>query len=169
MGTIFLGPAVTPWETTLPDVMGGAGNNPSIRLVKYDRNTGTTLDIDQYYLNLSSANNDNHDEWQLLYRATEYYGIPDLSPPSLGQLAEDLLTDDELFSKYYLANGVAYDPDEEWTEDYRTVHYCAITRLDYEEYSACTDERMADEAQKVSPSWWLFQLLLMVSSVFYPF
>ena len=36
----FLAPAVAPWETTLDGVMGGAGNNPSVRLVEYDTTTG---------------------------------------------------------------------------------------------------------------------------------
>ena len=56
--SMLLAPAVTPWETTLAGVIGGAGNNPSIRLVEYDRHTGAALNVHQYYLNLTQANAD---------------------------------------------------------------------------------------------------------------
>ena len=148
VSSILLGPAVTPWETTLSDVMGGKGNNPSIRLLEYDRTTGEILDVHQYYLPLTYANENVNDSWTLLYKATEYYNIVDFTTASLVDLAEELLVDDDLFDRYYLANGVAYDPDEEWDEETRLVHYCAITQLDYDEYAECTAE---DEEEEEEP------------------
>lgn len=38
LSTMFLSPGVTPWETTLPGVVGGA-NNPGIRVFEYDTQT----------------------------------------------------------------------------------------------------------------------------------
>ena len=54
--SMLLAPSVTPWETTLPGVIGGTGNNPSVRLIKYHRRTGQVQNIHQYYLNLTAAN-----------------------------------------------------------------------------------------------------------------
>ena len=145
---MFLAPSVTPWETTLPDVMGGLGNNPSIRLIQYDRDSGTVLDIHQYYLNLTRANLELTDKWQLEYNATSYFGVPDMSPGSLHEFAERMKEDDEAFSRYYKANGVLYDPDEEWGEDMRTIHYCAMINMDYEAYYSCVQSR--EEATSVA-------------------
>jgi hypothetical protein len=137
VGSILLAPAVAPWETTLGGVMGGAGNNPAVRLVEYERATGIVRDVHQYYLDLRSANSGAGDTWKSLYNATEYYSLPDFSTQSLEKLTEQLWSSDDLFGKYYKANGVLYDPDEKWDEETRTVHLCAISQLLYEEYDEC--------------------------------
>ncbi len=137
MTSVLLGPAVTPWETTLGGVIGGAANNPSIRLVKYDRTSGVTLDIIQYFLNLRNANADGHANWTVEYRGTEYYSQQDMGTASLNNIAQNLLTDDELFDKYYTVNGVNYDPDELCRGECRVVHFCAITQVDYDAYENC--------------------------------
>ena len=137
MSSILIAPAVTPWETTLPDVIGGAANNPAIRLVKYDRKTGVTLNIEQYYLNLTETNLNGDPQWISEYNATVYYGQPDMNTASLDNIAKNLLTDDELFQKYYAANGVNYAPNEVCTGECRFVHYCAITEINYDAYENC--------------------------------
>ena len=138
---LMLSPALSPWETTLSGVMGGTGNNPSLRLVQYDRLTGSVLNILQYWLNLTQANMDRRADWQEEYNAVEYYNIPNLSAQSLDKLARDMDSDDELFDRYYKANGVLYDPDETWDDEIRAVHLCSITQLSYEDYQKCYDEK----------------------------
>ena len=142
--SFFLAPAVAPWETTLDGVMGGPGNNPAIRLVKYHRSTGEVLDIHQYYLHLDEANQSGNDTWQLEYIATEYYNQPDLTSCSLARIAEELWDNDELFTKYYLANGVRYDPDEVWDNETRIVHVCSMMYSHYDDYQQCYDDHMYD-------------------------
>ena len=134
---MFLAPAVAPWETTLDGVMGGKGNNPSVRLVEYDRTTGMVYDIFQYYLNLTKANQENMTTWELEYQATELYSQPDMGTESLHNVAQGLIDNNELFGKYYKANGVLYDPEETWDREMQAVHYCSATRLRYEEYAEC--------------------------------
>ncbi len=137
--SIFLAPAVSPWETTLPGVMGGKGNNPAIRLLEYDRQTGNILNIQQYYLDLQEANALQKANWTLEYKATEYFSVADLGASSLDQLAKAFRVDDDLFDRYYKANGVLYDPNEEWDSEMRLIHICAITELDYDDYGTCLE------------------------------
>ena len=148
--SVFLAPSVTPWETTLPDVMGGLGNNPGIRLIQYDRDSGAVLDIHQYYLNLTEANLQSAARWQLEYRATSYFAVPDMTPSSLHEFAERMKDDDEAFGKYYRANGVLYDPEERWMEETRTIHYCAMVNMDYKAYDSCVKSR--EETVSIAPS-----------------
>ena len=152
MSAIFLAPAVTPWETTLPDVMGGAGNNPAIRLIQYDRMTGVVLDVHQYYLNLTKANAISDDIWELEYNATQYFGVADMSAVSLNDIAQRMKTDDALFGRYYKANGVLYDPNEQWTEEMRTIHYCAAVHVDYEDYRICVNPPDDDDGDTSAAS-----------------
>ena len=136
ISSILLAPAVTPWETTLPGLIGSGAINPSIRLLKYNRTSGTILDVQQYYMNLSQANQDGTANWTLEYTAKDY-NLEDMGTQSLHMLAEKLKTDDEMFKKYLLYNGVKYNPDEECDKGCRAVHYCAVTQCDYQLYEQC--------------------------------
>lgn len=58
------------------------------------------LDYSQYYLDLASANTKNEAEWQLEYNLTFYYGLTDVTPVSLHNLADRFSSsDDPLFGK----------------------------------------------------------------------
>lgn len=151
VGSLLLAPAVAPWETTLDGVMGGRGNNPSIRLVRYDQDTGKVLNIHQYYLNLRAANEKGTDDWELEYNFTEYYGIPDMEPATMHTLAEQMWSNDDVFDKYYRANGVQYDPDEVWDKAARVVHYCSMVHLSYADYEACYED-LSEVSSAVSQS-----------------
>lgn len=140
VGSFFIAPAVTPWETTLPGVMGGAGNNPGVRLIQYNRTSATVINVLQYYLNLTEANSHPEEivaQWKLAYNATDYYGEPDMTTASLKNLVDRMWTDNALFDKYYKANGLYFDMNEKWSEETRSVHCCAITELDYKNYTTC--------------------------------
>lgn len=140
VGSFFVAPAVTPWETTLPGVMGGAGNNPGVRLVQYNRTSATVINVLQYYLNLTKANSrpqGSMAQWELAYNATAYYDQPDMTTASLKNLVDRMWTDDALFDKYYKANGLYFDMNEKWSSETRSVHCCAITQLDYKNYTTC--------------------------------
>jgi len=125
--------------------MGGAGNNPCVRLVKYDRRTGATLDIHQYYLDLKSANSapsGTASNWTLEYQFTDYFQVSNVSTASLNDLAERLRTDDDTFKRYYEINDARFVDDwnggtDAWSDEERKVHYCAATCVDYDAYYAC--------------------------------
>jgi sphingomyelin phosphodiesterase acid-like 3 len=165
--SLLIAPSVTPWETTLPGVLGGAGNNPSIRLVQYSRQNGSVLDIEQYYLNLTAANAVADDDWTLTYRFTDYYQLPDVSSMSLGQLAQALWTDDNQFDRYYRVNDAFYEPEVggAWSRDERVVQWCAVTQMNYTRYDDCVKTNMAiGGAVTVSSPTRLILLISIIST-----
>lgn len=121
--------------------MGGAGNNPAIRLLEYNRTDGTVTNIYQYYLDLRKANKEGTDTWELEYNFTDYYNKPNMSPSSMHSLAEELWADNDVFHKYYMANGVRYDPEEKWNQSMRIVHFCSMVHVSYPDYEQCVEER----------------------------
>lgn len=125
---MFLSPAVTPWKKT---------NNPSIRRYLYDRNTGHVLDVFQYFLNLSEANADNMASWRLEYQMTQEFGIPDVSPASLGQLASSFWQLGDNFQKYLSYNRVSVDLSPVCNKSCQMAQLCAISRLYLEDYYHC--------------------------------
>lgn len=54
------------------------------------------LDFSQYYLDLSEANSKNEAVWQLEYNLTSYYGLNELSPRSLHELAQSFTLSNSL-------------------------------------------------------------------------
>lgn len=167
VGSFFVAPAVTPWETTLPGVMGGAGNNPGVRLVQYNRTSAAVINVLQYYLNLTQANSQPQTmaQWILAYNATDYYGQPDMTTASLKNLVDHMWTDDALFEKYYKANGLYFDVNEKWSSETRSVHCCAITQLDYKNYTTCRQPTASKSSLSNRSAISLLLLLLFCSTV----
>ena len=132
-GVLFLAPAVTPWNTSLPGV---GPNNPGIRLYDYDTATGRVVNIRQYWLNLTEANSRNETDWTLEYRATKRYGVPDVGGASMIELAERFLKKgDSTFDAYYGFNSVSYDFSCD--AKCKTTQVCSIMCVDYDEYYRC--------------------------------
>ena len=75
---------------------------------------------------------------------------------SLNNIAQNLLSNDELFDKYYAANGVNYHPNEVCTGECRFVHYCAITEIDYDAYEGCMNVLVSSSSSlQISLIWFL--------------
>ncbi|XP_017779074.1 PREDICTED: acid sphingomyelinase-like phosphodiesterase 3b [Nicrophorus vespilloides] len=135
----MLAPAVTPRRTT------DGANNPGLRLYKFDKDSGQVLDYTQYYLDLPLANTNTKTdpEWMVEYNFSSYYGISNITPLSLHNLAEKLTqstpTENPSFNRYYRANSVRMYSGGVGGCDSNCAHthYCAITRVDYEEYDHC--------------------------------
>ena len=137
VGSILIGTSITPWSNQMENFIGGRANNPSIRLIKYDRNTGATLDIEQYYLNLTEANLNGNAVWALEYKGTTYYGEPNMNTSSLHKIANRFLTSNDTFNKYYTANGVSYNTSDICDRECKYVLYCSATSIDYDDYESC--------------------------------
>ncbi|CAH1774784.1 unnamed protein product [Owenia fusiformis] len=138
LSTAYLAPAVTPWATTLPGVVGSAANNPGIRLFKYDSTNTEPTDIWQYYLNLTEANTLERSEWKILYKARKDYNLTSLLPVSWDTLVESFkTTDSETFRKYIDFNGVGFSKDESCENQCKHIHICAIRNVDYNAYDRC--------------------------------
>ncbi|KAL5021122.1 hypothetical protein ScPMuIL_000277 [Solemya velum] len=82
---VFIAPSVTPFH-----LQSQSAHNPGIRVIRYDRNSGSHLDMLQYYLDLAKSNDKGESVWEKEYTFTQDYGIPDLAAKSLGKLIEKI-------------------------------------------------------------------------------
>jgi len=76
-------------------------HNPSFRVFAYDRKTFEILDYFQYHVNLTQTIIDDEPTFVEFYSALEAYNLPDLSPNSMYQLYERMLTNSTLLNEYY--------------------------------------------------------------------
>lgn len=153
VGTLFLAPAVTPWNSSLPGV---GANNPSIRLYEYNKRDGTILNYRQYYLNLAqlirSGGNVN---WTLEYDAKDVYHLPDLNPKSLHDLALSFQGDNSaLFSKYLVYNSVSQTLKPVCDSQCELTHVCSITELEKLDFNLCrsSDTSKTTALPKTTPA-----------------
>ncbi|XP_016043327.1 acid sphingomyelinase-like phosphodiesterase 3b isoform X1 [Erinaceus europaeus] len=135
ISVMFLTPGVTPWKTTLTGVINGA-NNPGIRLFEYDRATLSLKDMMTYYVNLSQANAQGTPKWQLEYRVTEAYRVPDAGVQSMHQALDRIASDQEVLQRYYVYNSVSYDLLD-CREVCRTEQVCAMREVAFAAYESC--------------------------------
>ncbi|KAB1268860.1 Acid sphingomyelinase-like phosphodiesterase 3b [Camelus dromedarius] len=135
ISVMFLTPGVTPWKTTLPGVVNGA-NNPGIRLFEYDQATLNLQDIVTYFLNLSQANAQGSPRWELEYRLTEAYGVPDAGARSMHAALDGIASDQGALQRYYVYNSVSYDT-QACGDACRAEHVCALREVAFDAYAAC--------------------------------
>lgn len=149
----LLAPGVTPWKSTLSEETGA--NNPGIRLVSYDTETGKLTEVTTYYLDLRDAN-ENEPEWKFEYNFTTYYGLKNISALSLFDLNNRMTNDRKLFDRYYVANTVKYEDASACTPSCQKLHRCSIAEVDYTRFRAC------NATSKLVP-WSLFLFLIVGS------
>uniref|UniRef100_A0A4W2HIB6 Sphingomyelin phosphodiesterase acid like 3B n=1 Tax=Bos indicus x Bos taurus TaxID=30522 RepID=A0A4W2HIB6_BOBOX len=135
ISVMFLTPGVTPWKTTLPGVINGA-NNPGIRVFEYDRATLSLQDMVTYFLNLSQVNALGAPRWELEYRVTEAYGVPDAGARSMHAALGRIASDQGALQRYYVYNSVSYDT-RACDEACRAEHVCALREVAFDGYAVC--------------------------------
>uniref|UniRef100_A0A8C3WKI7 Acid sphingomyelinase-like phosphodiesterase n=1 Tax=Catagonus wagneri TaxID=51154 RepID=A0A8C3WKI7_9CETA len=135
IGVMFLTPGVTPWKTTLTGVVNGA-NNPGIRMFEYDQSTLSLKDMMTYFLNLSQANEQGTPRWELEYRLTEAYGVPDAGAGSMHAALGRIASDQDVLQRYYDYNSVSYQP-QACDDACRIEHVCALREVAFDAYAAC--------------------------------
>jgi len=137
--SMFIAPSVTPWRYQLPNGEVEPAHNPGVRLVKYDRQTGVTLDIIQYYADLDAVNANNHFEWIEGYSATAMYSVPDLSNDSmekvLGKLANFSSNEFQDFVKWY--NTAGDNHANLCQRDCHHVVMCGLRHMTERPFNAC--------------------------------
>ncbi|NWW35944.1 ASM3A phosphodiesterase, partial [Panurus biarmicus] len=137
VNSLFVAPAVTP----VKDVWQMESNNPGVRLYQYDLLDYSLLDLWQFYLDLRDANKKNESNWKLEYILTKTYGIEDLKPESLYEMAKQLsMPHSTLFEQYYSNYIVSYDKTILCEEGCKTCQICAIRYLDYSSYKDCINQ-----------------------------
>ncbi|XP_064626267.1 acid sphingomyelinase-like phosphodiesterase 3b [Lineus longissimus] len=131
----LLAPSVNPWKNTF--IAPDPPNNPGVRLVTYDRDTGNILDIEQYYVDLKAANKARKAEWKQEYQFTKAMGVPDLKPASIQTLLKNFTTSgSKLFDTFYSWNDVSYSGGS-CNATCKKVYLCTVQHLDIASYNAC--------------------------------
>lgn len=138
VNSIFVTPAVTPIKSQSEPF----SNNPGVRAYLYQPDSYTLLDIWQFYLNLTEANLEQRSGWKLEYIMTEAFGIDDIQPGSLQELALRFeKPQSKAFDKYFSNFMVSYNISARCEGDCKTIQVCAVHYLDRESYSQCIDKR----------------------------
>nr|XP_027214042.1 acid sphingomyelinase-like phosphodiesterase 3b [Penaeus vannamei] len=132
---MLLVPGVTPWRSSLSEETGA--NNPGIRLVTYDTDTGLVKEVSTYYLDLTQANSNEKANWKLEYNFTTEYHLKAINPTTLYNLTKTMKTNRALFDRYYTANTVSLEDPEVCQAQCQQLHWCAITEVDYERFYQC--------------------------------
>ncbi|KAK0154893.1 Acid sphingomyelinase-like phosphodiesterase 3a [Merluccius polli] len=142
LNSIFVSPAVTPIKSVLEPY----SNNPAFRMCFYDPSDFSLLDIWQYYLNLTEANERQTANWRLEYVMTEAFGLKDLQPHSLLQLTLSfVLPQANSFDKYFSHFLVSYDDSIRCENGCKLSQVCAMVHLDHKAYSECVGGSSASE------------------------
>ncbi|CAL4104192.1 unnamed protein product, partial [Meganyctiphanes norvegica] len=100
----LLVPGVTPWKSSLSPETGA--NNPAIRLITYDDQTGQVLDILTYYLELDAANTAGEAKWELLYSFKNTYGLETITPQALYDVAKSIKPKISSIKSHYPKNSI---------------------------------------------------------------
>ncbi|KAM9840593.1 cyclic GMP-AMP phosphodiesterase SMPDL3A [Aulostomus maculatus] len=134
VNSLFVSPAVTPIRSLLESY----SNNPAFRVYLYNTNDYALLDIWQYYLNLTEANEKQRSDWELEYIMTEAFGLTDLQPQSLLQLGLSFwLPQTKAFDRYFSHYMVNYNNSITCTGKCKLIQVCAVLYLDQLSYSKC--------------------------------
>lgn len=99
-------------------------------------------DLWQFYLNLTEANEEAKPNWRLEYMMTKTFGIKDIQPESLHELALRFeASESKDFQQYYTYFMVSYNDTVTCTGECKTVQVCSVHFLDHESYSGCVQKR----------------------------
>lgn len=134
VNSLFVAPAVTP----IRNILEPYSNNPAFRMYLYDSQDFTMLDIWQYYLNLTEANEKQKSDWRLEYIMTRDFGMINLQPQSLLQLGLTFdLPPATAFDKYFSHYMVGYNSSITCKGSCKVDQVCAVLYLDQPSYSRC--------------------------------
>lgn len=145
--------SVTPWGSSWAKSANiSVPVNPSVRLYKYDRLTGTPLDYTVFFLNLTRANADYEQAraanrappdpmWEPLYTFTTAYDIPDASTASLLALHAKMAAAEDVLVRYVRFTTSLKDlgPCDEFCV---RLQLCSAGHTDAKEYRDCMRGRV---------------------------
>lgn len=89
-----------------------------------------------YFVNLSQANAQGTPLWELEYRLTQAYGVPDAGARSMHAALGRIASDPRALQRYYVYNSVSYDPSA-CEQACRAEHVCALREVAFDAYAAC--------------------------------
>ena len=59
---MLIAPSVTPWRARVTPTIIKQARNPALRVLQYNRRNGEITDIEQYYVDLTKANEEGRKE-----------------------------------------------------------------------------------------------------------
>ncbi|KAJ3451076.1 sphingomyelin phosphodiesterase [Anaeramoeba flamelloides] len=116
--------------------------NPSLRLIKFDTDSGFLLNYEQYFLDIVKANKDLALNWNLRYSAGEYgaYGLNGLGPEQFNNFLQSLKSSNDLVQEYWvnMSEGLV---DTNCGSNCRTKLICKMEFITEDECTKChTDQ-----------------------------
>lgn len=93
-------------------------------------------DMVTYFVNLSQANAQGEARWDLEYRLTAAYGVPDAAARSMHAALGRIAGDQGALQRYYVYNSVSYDT-RACDRACRAEHVCALRQVAFDAYAAC--------------------------------
>ena len=93
-------------------------------------------DMVTYFVNLSQANEKGIPLWELEYRLTEAYRVPDAGSRSMHAALGRIASDPGTLQRYYVYNSVSYDR-EACDPACSAEHVCAMREVAFDAYAAC--------------------------------
>ncbi|GBN52754.1 Acid sphingomyelinase-like phosphodiesterase 3b [Araneus ventricosus] len=139
-GSSLLASSVTPGHNN--KVRNTIPVNPSVRLIHYSRTDIRLLEFDQYYLNLTRANDmvetpaEKTNVYELLYSFAKFYGVPDLSTESLVQVYEILKGNETMFDSFFTFLTAA-ERTVDCDSACKVTQICSISCSNSHEYDMC--------------------------------
>jgi len=79
-----------------------SGNNPSFKVIEFDKETMVPVNMKTYYLDVAAANESGEAKWALLHDYLDTYSMSDLSPSSFKDLSTRILHDPAVRETYDL-------------------------------------------------------------------
>lgn len=129
-----VGPSVTPYRFM----------NPGFQVIDLDAQTMLPINIQTYYMDVNKANLEGTPTWEICDDYKADYGVTDLSPASMKDLADRMNTDDDL-AKTWISNKFrkGQPVPETLTEDDHLQEYCPLVSSEMHERQQCLDNNGA--------------------------
>ncbi|KAM9959597.1 hypothetical protein ACTFIR_000680 [Dictyostelium discoideum] len=121
-GIMFLSPSLTPW---MNQFLPALPNNPGLRLYEYNITSFALLDYYQFWTNLTDNIISGNIDWQLEYRATEFFNTFNLSPVSMYEAYLLIQSVTSQLLKFHFYNSVSY-PTKGCDEICKKIQLCSI-------------------------------------------
>jgi len=112
-----------------------SGNNPSFKVIEFDKETMLPINMTTYYADIVEANKNNKPDWKIAHDYVNTYGMEDMSPSSFKDLSLRIFSDPavrEEFSFNRRARNESVDTD--WSALYL---YCLTATSEMHEKHHC--------------------------------